>query len=739
MPPKPDLVFHDAPNVNETTHTAVNVELSPTKPEKDLSHTHRPSAPIIEDWVSDSEDDSEAEIPQNAPSFVQPTEQVKPPRPSVKTIENSILAANHKTDIPKPKSHGNSRNRKTCFVCKSLTHLIKDSVLTKSKLVPLTATRPVTTAVSQTHVTRPRQAKPIVTEPYSPPRRHIHRSPSPKPSNFPPKVTTVKAPMVNAVKGVQGNRGNPRHTLKDKGVIDSGCSSHMTGNMSYLSDFEEINGGYVAFGGNPKGGKISGKDTECIVLSPEFKLPNENQLLLRVPRENNMYNVDLKNIVPSRDLTCLFAKATLDESNFWHRRLGHINFKTMIKLVKGKKREFSIPRTPQQNEIVEWKNRTLTEAAKTMLADSLLPIPFWAEAVNTACYVQNRVLVTKPHNKTPYELLLGRTPSIGFMRPFGYPVTILNTLNPLGKFDGKANEGFLVGYSVSKNNLMQKKQRKMFNNMCSFLYGLLVLKILNTDDDAAFGGYRNLSEEFEDFSYNSINEVNAADTPVPAVRQISTNSTNTFSSAGPSNTTVSPTHEKSSYMDPSQYPDDLNMSALEDITYSDDEEDVGAEADFTNLETNIAEKLLQFKMQKVWVLVDLPNRKRARGTKWVFRNKKDETGIVVRNKARLVAQGHTQEESIDYEEVFAPVARIEAIRGKIYQTLFIKKQKGDILLVQVYVDDIIFGSSNKDLCKAFEKLMKDKFQMSLMRELTFFLGLQVKQKSDEILSVKINM
>nr|GFD14961.1 hypothetical protein [Tanacetum cinerariifolium] len=126
MPPKPDLVFHDAPNVNETVHTAFNVKLSPTKPDKDLSHTHRTSAPIIEDWVSNSEDDSEAELPQNAASFVQPTEQVKTPRPSVKHVKASILAANHKTDIPKPKTLGNSRKRKACFVCKNLTYLIKD-------------------------------------------------------------------------------------------------------------------------------------------------------------------------------------------------------------------------------------------------------------------------------------------------------------------------------------------------------------------------------------------------------------------------------------------------------------------------------------------------------------------------------------------------------------------------------------------------------------------------------------
>ncbi|GJZ53223.1 putative ribonuclease H-like domain-containing protein [Tanacetum coccineum] len=193
--------------------------------------------------------------------------------------------------------------------------------------------------------------------------------------------------------------------------------------------------------------------------------------------------------------------------------------------------------------------------------------------------------------------------------------------------------------------------------------------------------------------------------------------------------------------------------------------------------------LSQKEPKKVWTLMDLPLRKRAIGTKWVYRNKKDKRGIVIRNKERLVAQGYTQEEGIDYDEVFAPVARIEAIRlflayalfkdfvvyqmdvksaflygkieeevyvcqplgfedpefpdrvykvEKIDKTLFIKRVKSDILLVQVYVDDIIFGSTKKKLCTEFEKLMHKKFQMSSMGELTFFLGLQVTQKDDGI-------
>ncbi|GJY66128.1 ribonuclease H-like domain-containing protein [Tanacetum coccineum] len=241
--------------------------------------------------------------------------------------------------------------------------------------------------------------------------------------------------------------GNPQYTLQDQGIFDSGCSRHMTGNKSFLTDYQEVDGGFVAFGGSPKGGKITRKGkirtgkldfedvyfvkelkfnlfsvsqmcdkknsvlfTKCLVLSPDFKLLDESQVLLKVPKQNNMYSFNLKNVVPQE-----------------------FNLQAPM---KGIKREFSVARTPQQNRVAERKNRTLIEAARTILVDSLLSTTFWAEAVSIACYVQNRVLVTKPHNKTPYELLHGRPPSISLMRPFGCHVTILNTLDPLGKFDG---------------------------------------------------------------------------------------------------------------------------------------------------------------------------------------------------------------------------------------------------------------------------------------------------------------
>nr|GEX97334.1 hypothetical protein [Tanacetum cinerariifolium] len=677
--------------------------------------------------VSDSEDESETKAPQIVPSFVQSSEQVKSPRHSVQHVETSIPATTPKPASPKPASRGKRRNRKACFVCKSLDHLIKDcdyhakkmaqptpryhahrgthkqyaqlthinpekhmvpaAVLTQSEPVSITAARPVSAVVPKIKVTRPRHAKPFVTKSNSPIRRHITHSPSPKFSNSPPKVTAVKAPV-------------------DKRVIDSGCSRHMTRNMSYLSDFKEVNGGYVSFGGNPKGGKISRKGkiktgkldfddvyyvkelkfnlfsvshmcdkknsvlftyTKCLVLSPDFKLPDANQVLLRVPRENNM---------PKNQLS-LKVKVIRSDNGTEFKNNNLNQFYGM----NGIKREFNVPRIPQQNGIAERKNRTLIEDARTLLADSLLALPFWTEAVNTACYVQNRVLVTKPHNKTPYELLHGRTPSIGFMRPFGCPVTILNTLDSLGKYDGKVDEGFLVGYS-------------------------------NNDRDAAFDGKEpdfNLKkpESKVNVSPSSSAQLKKQDDKTKKeakgktpVEQNSPNSTNTFSAAGPLNATASTTYGKCSFIDSSQLLDDPDMPELEEITYSDDEDDVGAEVDFNNLDSSITvspiptsrvhkdhpmtqiigdlssttqtrsmtkvvkdqgrdssiqdAKGLDLSLFSIW--------KRAIGTKWGFRNKKDETGIVVRNKARLVTQGHTHEEGIDYEEVFAPVARIEAIR-----------------------------------------------------------------------------
>nr|GFC11795.1 hypothetical protein [Tanacetum cinerariifolium] len=162
-------------------------------------------APIIEDWVSDSEDESEPNDPQSVPSFVQTSEHVKPFGHSIQPVDATILAATPKPTSPKTNSS-------------------------------------VSAVVPKIMVTRPRHAHLLNTKSKSTIKRNITHSQSPKNSNSPPKVTAAKASV-----------GNLQYALKDKGVINSGCSWHMTGNMSYLSDFQELNGGYVAFGGNPKG------------------------------------------------------------------------------------------------------------------------------------------------------------------------------------------------------------------------------------------------------------------------------------------------------------------------------------------------------------------------------------------------------------------------------------------------------------------------------------------------------
>ncbi|GJS38838.1 putative ribonuclease H-like domain-containing protein [Tanacetum coccineum] len=434
-----------------------------------------------------------------------------------------------------------------------------------------------------------------------------------------------------------------------------------------------------------------------------------------------------------------------------------------------------------------------------MLADSLLPTTFWAEAVSTAYYVQNRVLVIKPHNKTPYELLHGRPPSICFMRPFRCPVTILNTLDPLGKFDRKADEGFFVGYSINS------KAVRVFNSRARKVEENLHINFIENKPNVAGSGLDWLFDI--DLLTNSLNYE-----PVTAGNQTNKNAVKRLMKDQQMKVKemVKKRNEElqikkmtriiagQSFTNADDLPTDSLMPNLEDtadllntgvFSSAYDDEDVSAEADLNNLETimnviqaltdpswieAMQEELLQFKFQKVWTLVDLPKGKRAIGTKWVYRNKKDERGIVVRNKARLVAQGYTKEEGIYYdecsvcyygtieEEVYVcqppsfedlqflnKVYKVEKAlyglhqalkawcetlstyllenrfrKGIIDKTLFIKKNQGDILLVQVYLDDIIFGSTKKSLRIEFEILMHKKFQMSSIGELTFFLGLQ---------------
>nr|GEX14337.1 hypothetical protein [Tanacetum cinerariifolium] len=631
----------------------------------------------------------------------------------------------------------------------------------------------------------------------------------------------------------------------------------MTGNISYLFEYEPYDGGYVSFGHG--GRKIIGKG--IIKSGKDFKLNDDTNVLLRTPRQHNMYSIDLNNIVPHKNLTCLVAKASVDESMLWHRRLvvtddfsrcdngGEFKNQEMNKFCnkKGIRREFSNARSPQQNGVAERRNRTLIEAARTMLVDAKLPVTFWAEAVNTACYVQNRVLVNKSQNKTPYELFNSIIPALGFLRPFRCHVMILNTLDHLGKFDAKGDEGYFVRYSMSSKafRVFNKRIKKVEENLhVDFLENKLIEKgagpnwLFDIDTLTNSMNYvpvvvastssTNISAHMET-SNDTIRNSDAQDDSQKEqdcnadVPESSGISNPTATSKVPSAEQVEPavslivasdiltvsspvsTVYLNIYLDSSSGPrlilkGDFNqkeaLSLGNALTLSNRFEDtIGntsnavtlneVESDLSNMETSIPvsptptfrihkdhpksqiigpvdtpvqtrhkskemekqkamqEELLQFKIQNVWVLVDCPKGVRPIGTKWVLKNKKDERGIVIRNKARLVAQGYTQKEGIEYEEVVAPVARIEAIRLFLVYALFmgfvvyqmdVKKFPDRVYKVKkaMYGLHQAHRAWYGTLSKKFEALMHDKFQMSAMGELTFFLGLQALQKKDGI-------
>nr|GEW85532.1 hypothetical protein [Tanacetum cinerariifolium] len=217
----------------------------------------RPSAPIIEEWVSDSEEDDMPQVSKDVLSFPQTSELVKSPRHSGQLFQAPIPFAPSIPIRSNPHSKGSRKTKKACFVCKNSA-----AAPPKSQSVLTTADRTVRAAKPILSMTRPKLTSHAVSKSKSPLRRHSPRHSSLNSSNSPPRVTAAKASAVSVAQDKKGTWGNPQQALKDKGVIDSGCSRHMTGNMSHLSDFEELNGRYVAFGGNPKGGKITGK--ECL-------------------------------------------------------------------------------------------------------------------------------------------------------------------------------------------------------------------------------------------------------------------------------------------------------------------------------------------------------------------------------------------------------------------------------------------------------------------------------------------
>nr|GEW20662.1 ribonuclease H-like domain-containing protein [Tanacetum cinerariifolium] len=545
-------------------------------------------APIIEDWVSDSEDEYEPNDPHSVSSLIQISEHVKSSGHSVQPVQAPVLAA-----TPKP------------------------TMLTKSKPVSVTAARPVSVVVPKIMVTRPRHAHSLNSKSKSTIIRHKTRSQSSKTSNSPPRVTTAKAQVVSAAKGKKGKW----------------------------------------------------------------------------------------DIVPSGDLTCLFAKATIDESNLWHRRLGHVNFKTINKLVNGNLvRGLPTKVFENNNTCVACKKGKQHKAScKAKPVSSInQPLfrlhmdlfgPTFVKRLNKKSYclvitddysrftwvfflatkdetspilktfitglenqlslkVKNRVLVTKPQNKTPYELLHGRTSSIGFMRPFGCHVTILNTLDTLGKFEGKVDEGFLVGYSINS------KAFRVFNSRTHIVQETLHVNFLENKPNIIGTGPTWL------FDINSL------------TRTMNYQPVTVGNESNPS---------------------------------------VGFQEEF-NAKKAGDEATQQYMLFPVW----------STGSS----NPQNKEG-----DAAFDGKEHDAEKPGSAVNLSPSSSALSGEQNDITK----KKDKGKSH-VEYFTGNRDFNAdfedysedNSKDLCKSFEKLMKNKFQMSSMGEFTFFLGLQVKQKEDGI-------
>ncbi|GJS30702.1 uncharacterized mitochondrial protein-like protein [Tanacetum coccineum] len=452
-----------------------------------------------------------------------------------------------------------------------------------------------------------------------------------------------------------------------------------------------------------KKNKVLFTDTECLVLSPDFKLPDENQVLLRVPRQNNMYSFNLENIVPTGGLACLIAKATIDESNKWHRRLGHVNFKNLNKLVKGNLVR-GLPSKIFQND----HTCVACQKGKQHKASYKLTKLQKVKEANHSAGTQDNI--DAGNSETEAE-----PAQEYFVLPLwsSYTSTIKSSKaknedeKPNGNMANDAAEAFRKEFAqCTKDLLCQAGAARVTSTNTINTVSTPISTASPSNVFSAGGPDLNNNDQddsqipaLEDIYDNPKTTVNVSPIPTSRIHSIHP-TTQILRDPTSAVQTRSKVHKSSgahafvSYIQKqrrnnhkdfqhclfacflSQIEPKKISQALEDESWVD----------------AMQEELLEFKIQKVWILVDWPFGKKAIEIKWDW---------IIKRKP-------------------------------LTKTLFIKKDKNDIMLVQVYMDDIIFGSTKRSWCDEFEGLMKSKFQISSMGELTFFLGLQVKQKEDGI-------
>ncbi|CAJ2662295.1 unnamed protein product [Trifolium pratense] len=696
-----------------------------------------------------------------------------------------------------------------------------------------------------------------------------------------------------------------RASSKEDWYFDSGCSRHMTGVEKYLKEVKSYATSFVTFGdgakGEIKGMKVNFTKNECLVSN------NEGDILMRgVRSKDNCYLwIPLEEASVS---TCLLTKN--EEVKLWHQKLGHLNLKSMKRVISeeairglpslqiqegnicgecqigkqtkvshqklqhlstsrvlellhmgpiqveslgGKKyvlvvvddfsrytwvnfireksetfeefknlclqlqkekdcgivrirsdhgkefenskfadfcaaegitHEFSSPITPQQNGVVERKNRTLQESARVMLHVKNVPYKFWAEAMNTACYIHNRVTLRKGTAITLYELWKNRKPTVKYFHVFGSKCYILADRESRRKLDPKSDEAIFLGYSTNS------RAYRVFNSRTRTMMESINVVVDDSDTTSA----------------DPAKETDVI-TPVPTLDD---DQTEPEPDQHSESTSEAPRPNKGpSTRTQKNHPLELVIgNPNQGIATRRSKEAISNSCFISKIEPKnvkealtdeywinaMQEELTQFKRSEVWDLVPRPDGINVIGTKWVYKNKTDENGDITRNKARLVAQGYTQIEGVDFDETFALVARLESIRlllavacilkFKLYQmdvksaflngylneevyveqpkgfvdpsfpnhvyklkkalyglkqaprawyerlteflvshgykkggndkTLFVREEKGKIMIAQIYVDDIVFGGMSRQMVEHFVHQMQSEFEMSLV-------------------------
>ncbi|GJU69375.1 putative ribonuclease H-like domain-containing protein [Tanacetum coccineum] len=780
--PPPHPLIYNRPNKLDLSYSGLDEFKEPEFKGYGPENSKQESNVVCDKESDNSKENSdeslvEEQVSQDKSSFVESSPNVD---------KETVFPVNKKVEFTKPKNHekpvkksvryaemyrsqsprGNQRNwngqksnqlgkdfvmyNKACFICGSFNHLqincdnhqrrgivsrnsynmvdaktthpsvhrnmSPKAILLKTSLTPLNTIRPVNTAHPKTAVHSAKsktyfskQVQSTAKRPFykqtTLTRRSVHAAKRHYYTGRPKVVNTARS-NIGQVNVVRVKGGKPQHD--DKGFIDSGCSRHMTGNIAYLSDFKEFDGGYVAFGGGAYGGRITSKGTLKTDNLDFEDLPDENQILLKIPRKDNMYSFDMKNIVPKESLTCLVAKATLDESMLWHRRLGHINFKNINKLVKdnlvrglptkrfendqtcvaclkGKHTEIFLMHKKYCLVVTDDYSRfTWVFFLTTKDETSEILKNFIKEIENL---VDKKVKIIRSDNGTEFknkvmddfcrekgikrEYSIARTPQQNGVaeRRNRTLIEAARIGSYLGKFDGKSDEGFFVGYSLSS------KAFRVYNTRTRRVEENLHIGFLENKPMIEGNGPKWL------FDVDSL----------------------------------------------TQSMNYIQFTACYDVDYG--EPKMGC----CSKEVEDGQIMRMLEQEGLQMIVIKPTKSLLKlylsDSSWEKKCRKNFCNLT----STVWILGHRQEEGIDYEEVFAHVARIKAIRLFLAYASFMGNSgisngcsQGTLWFASstksmVYVDDIIFGSTNKELCTGFEKLMKDKFQMEFFGEELNFL------------------